>query len=364
MSALENIIKEMIASDGPLTIDRYMTLCLAHPRHGYYMARLPFGRHGDFITAPEVSQIFGELIGVWCLAAWELMGRPDPVRLVELGPGRGTLMADLLRACRIAPAFAAAARIHLVEFSPALAGLQRQTLAGAAGRIAWHERLEEVPPGPMILIANEFFDAIPIRQLQLTGGRWHERVVGLDATGNLVLGLAPDPVADDFAPAFARHAGEGTIAEIAPERCHLAAAIGARLAASPSLALIIDYGHPASAAGDTLQAVARHRRSDPLDHPGEADITAHVDFSSLGKCLRQAGAAVYALIDQAGFLAAMGLAARVAALERSQPPAIRAEIAEGAARLAAADQMGHLFKVLGAGHPDLPPPFPFTLGEP
>ena len=364
MSALETIIRKMIASDGPLTIDRYMTLCLAHPRHGYYMARMPFGRQGDFITAPEVSQIFGELIGVWCLAAWEVMGRPDPVRLVELGPGRGTLMADLLRACRIAPAFTAAARIDLVEISPRLAALQRQTLAGAGGRIAWHERLDEVPPGPMLLIANEVFDAIAIRQLQFSGGRWHERVVGLDQTGALVLGLAPDPVADDLVPGWTLGAGEGAVAEIAPERCRLAAAIGARLAAAPSAALIIDYGHLASAVGDTLQAVAGHRRTDPLSLAGEADITAHVDFSSLGKCLRQAGAAVYAAMDQAGFLAAMGLAARTAALERNQPSVIRAQIAEGAARLAAADQMGHLFKVLGAGHPDLPPPFPFTLGEP
>jgi NADH dehydrogenase [ubiquinone] 1 alpha subcomplex assembly factor 7 len=364
MSQLATIIRDMIAADGPLTIDRYMALCLAHPRHGYYMARQPFGRAGDFITAPEVSQVFGELIGVWCLAAWEVMGRPDPVRLVELGPGRGTLMADLLRACRIAPAFASAARIHLVETSPALAALQRRTLAGAADRIAWHERLDEVPEGPMILIANELFDAIAIRQLQLSDSRWHERLVGLDASGSLALGLAPDPVADHLVPAFARDAGEGAVVEIAPERCRLAAAVGARLAAAPSLALIIDYGHLASAAGDTLQAVAGHRRADPLAHPGEADITAHVDFASLGNCLRQGGAVVYPAIDQAGFLAAMGLAARVAALERNQPPAIRAEIAQGAARLAAADQMGHLFKVLGAGHPDLSPPFPFTLGEP
>jgi NADH dehydrogenase [ubiquinone] 1 alpha subcomplex assembly factor 7 len=216
----------------------------------------------------------------------------------------------------------------------------------------------------MILLANELFDAIAVRQLQRVGGRWHERVVGLDASCNLALGLAPDPAADDLVPAWARHAGEGAIAEIAPERCRLAAAIGARLAAAPSLALIIDYGHLESATGDTVQAVAGHRRADPLAHPGQADITSHVDFSSLANCLRQTGAAVYSLIDQAGFLAAMGLAARVAALERNQPPAIRAQIAEGAARLAAADQMGHLFKVLGAGHPDLPPPFPFTLGEP
>jgi NADH dehydrogenase [ubiquinone] 1 alpha subcomplex assembly factor 7 len=362
MSPLETIIRDLIASDGPLTIDRYMTLCLAHPRHGYYMARMPFGRQGDFITAPEVSQIFGELIGVWCLAAWELMGRPDPVRLVELGPGRGTLMADLLRACRIAPAFVAAARIDLVEISPRLAALQRQTLAGAADRVAWHERLDEVPQGPMLLIANEVFDAIAIRQLQLSGGRWHERVVGIDQSGNLALGLAPDPVADDLVPGWALDAGEGAVAEIAPERCRLAAAIGARLAAAPSVALIIDYGHLASAAGDTLQAVAAHRRTDPFSLAGEADITAHVDFAALARCLRQAGATVYAAMDQAGFLAAMGLAARVAALERNQPPAIRNQIAEGAARLAAADQMGHLFKVLGAGHPDLPPPFPFTLG--
>jgi NADH dehydrogenase [ubiquinone] 1 alpha subcomplex assembly factor 7 len=364
MSALDTMIKEMIAADGPMTIDRYMTLCLAHPRDGYYMARMPLGRQGDFITAPEVSQIFGELIGVWCVAAWELMGQPDPVRLVELGPGRGTLIADLLRASRIAPRFAGAIGVHLVEFSPALAAMQHQTLAAAADRITWHQRLDEIPAGPMILIANEFFDAIAIRQLQRMGERWHERVVGLDASGSLALGLAPDPVADDLVPVWARHAFDGAVVELAPERCRLAEAIGTRLAEAPSVSLIIDYGHLASAAGDTLQAVAHHRRADLLAHPGEADITSHVDFAALGACLRQAGAAVYSAMDQASFLAAMGLTARVAALERGQPADTRATIAKGAARLAAADQMGHLFKVLGAGHPDLPPPFPFTMGEP
>jgi NADH dehydrogenase [ubiquinone] 1 alpha subcomplex assembly factor 7 len=364
MTPLADIIKELVLADGPMTIDRFMTLCLAHPRHGYYMARMPFGRQGDFVTAPEVSQIFGELIGIWCLAAWEVMGRPDPVRLVELGPGRGTLMADLLRSSRIAPAFAAALRIHLVELSPLLAETQRQTLAAAPQLIEWHDHLDAVPSGPMILIANEFFDALAIRQLQRRGGHWHERVVGLDRNGSLALGLAPDPVDDRLIPAWTRAAAEGAIAEISPARCQLAGALGARLMTQPSLALIVDYGHLSSALGDTLQAVAGHSRADPLERPGQADITAHVDFAALAACLRQAGAAVYAAMDQGSFLAAMGLAARVAVLQRGHPPATQAAIAAGAARLAAADQMGHLFKVLGAGHPDLPPPFPFTQGEP
>jgi NADH dehydrogenase [ubiquinone] 1 alpha subcomplex assembly factor 7 len=364
MTALAHLIKELVIADGPMTVDRFMTLCLGHPRHGYYMARMPFGRQGDFVTAPEVSQIFGELIGVWCLAAWEVMGRPDPIRLVELGPGRGTLMADLLRTCRIAPAFEAALRIDLVEASPRIAESQRQTLAQARQPIAWHASLDTVPPGPMILIANEFFDAIAIRQLERRGGRWHERVIGLDQEGNLGLGLAPDPVDDRLVPAWAGTAAEGAIAEISPARGQLAEAVGARLAAAPSLALIIDYGHLSSATGDTLQAVAGHRRAEFLDRPGEADITAHVDFAALAGSLRKAGAAVYPTMDQGSFLAAMGLAARVAALQRGRDATAQAETAAAAARLAAADQMGHLFKVLGAGHPDLPPPFPFTQGEP
>jgi NADH dehydrogenase [ubiquinone] 1 alpha subcomplex assembly factor 7 len=364
MTPLKDLIRKLVMADGPMTIDRFMTLCLAHPRHGYYMARMPFGRQGDFVTAPEVSQIFGELLGIWCLAAWEVMGRPDPVRLVELGPGRGTLMADLLRSCRVTPGFAGAVRVHLVEFSPLLAQIQRQTLAAAPQPIEWHEDLDAVPAGPIILIANEFFDALAIRQLQCRGGTWHERVIGLDRNGNLALGLAPDPVDHRLVPAWARVAAEGAIAEISPARCQLARAMGARLRAAPSFALIVDYGHLSSAAGDTLQAIAGHRRADLLDRPGEADITAHVDFAALAACLRQAGAAVYPAMDQGSFLAAMGLAARVAALERGQPPATQATIAQAAARLAAADQMGHLFKVLGAGHPDLPPPFPFTQGEP
>jgi NADH dehydrogenase [ubiquinone] 1 alpha subcomplex assembly factor 7 len=364
MTPLEAIIRELVIADGPMTIDRFMMLCLAHPRHGYYMARMPFGRQGDFVTAPEVSQIFGELIGVWCIAAWEVMGRPDPVRLVELGPGRGTLMADLLRACRIAPAFEAALRIHLVDSSPLLAETQRQTLAAACQPIAWHAGLDTIPAGPMILIANEFFDTIPIRQLQRRDGRWHERVVGIDQDGNLGLGLAPDPVDNRLLGAWAAAAAEGAIAEISPARCQLAEALGARLNAAPSFALVIDYGHLSSAPGDTLQAVAGHRRADLLDRPGEVDITAHVDFAALAACLRRAGAHVYSAMDQGSFLGAMGLPARVAALGRGRPPAARAAIAEAAARLAAAGEMGHLFKVLGAGHPDLPPPFPFTRGEP
>jgi NADH dehydrogenase [ubiquinone] 1 alpha subcomplex assembly factor 7 len=364
MTPLEAIIRELVVADGPMAIDRFMMLCLAHPRHGYYMARMPFGRQGDFVTAPEVSQIFGELIGVWCIAAWEIMGRPDPVRLVELGPGRGTLMADILRACGIAPAFAAALRIHLVESSPLLAETQRQTLAAACRPIDWHARLDAVPAGPMILLANEFFDAIPIRQLQRRGGRWHERVVGIDEHGNLGLGLAPDPVDDRLVGAWAPAAAEGAIAEIAPARRRLAEAVGARLGAQSSFALVIDYGHLSSAPGDTLQAVAGHRRADLLDRPGEVDITAHVDFAALAACLREAGAHVYPAMDQGSFLGAMGLAARVAALGRGRPPAARAAIAEAAARLAGASEMGHLFKVLGAGHPDLPPPYPFARGEP
>ena len=248
-------------------------------------------------------------------------------------------MADLLRTCRIAPTFEAALRVDLVEASPRIAESQRQTLAQARQPIAWHGSLDTVPPGPTILIANEFFDAIAIRQLERRGGRWHERVIGLGQDGNLGLGLAPDPVDDRLVPAWAGTAGEGAIAEISPARGQLAEAVGARLAAAPSLALIIDYGHLASATGDTLQAVAGHRRAALLDRPGEADITAHVDFAALAGALREAGAAVYPAMDQGSFLAAMGLAARVAVLQRGRDAAAQAETAAAAARLAAADQI-------------------------
>src|SRR5690349_8136048 len=196
MTPLEVEFRAMIETDGPMPVARYMALCAAHPRHGYYMTRDPFGRRGDFVTAPEISQIFGELIGLWAATVWQTMGAPDPVRLVELGPGRGTLMADALRAIKIVPAFRRATRVHLVELSPVLRERQQQTLAASGVPCAWHGDLGDVPDGPAIVIANEFFDALPVHQAVMTPDGWHERMVGLN--GKLMFGLHPMRLPQDF----------------------------------------------------------------------------------------------------------------------------------------------------------------------
>lgn len=338
----------MIETEGPLRLDRYMGLCLGHPQHGYYMGRDPFGAEGDFITAPEVSQVFGELVGVWCIAAWAAMGQPPRFHLVELGPGRGTLMADMLRTARkAAPGFAAAAAVHLVETSPALRRLQGQALGAG---VTWHERLENVPEGPLILVANEFFDAMPVRQFERRDGHWHERVVGL-ADGRLVLGLAPADLGD--------HGTDGSIIEFAPARSAIARHIGERLARHAGAALIIDYGHLVAAPGDTLQAMRNHAFVSLLDSPGFCDLTSHVDFEALGRALAEGGATVHPGLTQRAFLLALGIEQRTAMLSARAGAATRATLERQMTRLAAADQMGNLFKVLAATSPGLATPYPF-----
>jgi NADH dehydrogenase [ubiquinone] 1 alpha subcomplex assembly factor 7 len=268
VTPLERLIAEAIVSEGPMRLDRYMALCLGHPEHGYYMSRDPFGARGDFITAPEISQVFGELIGVWCAAAWAAMGAPDPFNLIELGPGRGTLMSDTLRAAKVMPGFREAALLHLVETSPVLRRRQEDKLGAAT----WHDSVAGPPDGPCLVIANEFFDALPIRQFERRDGRWMERVIGLEA-GHLALGLID-------ACDFNAQGADSNIIEFSPARAEVAFEIGRRLARHPGAALIIDYGHVQSAPGDTLQALRGHRFVPVTQAPGECDLTSHVDRSA------------------------------------------------------------------------------------
>ena len=354
MSGFAEALIAEIARDGPMRLDRYMARCAGH----YYATRDPFGADGDFITAPEVSQMFGELIGVWCASAWEVMGKPKRLSLVELGPGRGTLMADLLRAARVMPAFVEAAAVHLVETSPALRDRQRATLKDHT--VSWHETLDSVPDGPMILIANEFFDALPVRQFVCDGDGFRERCVGIDAAGGLRLVLSRDEVPAVLVPSFARDVPDGGVIEISPERETVARAIGRRLARWSSSALVIDYGHVASSPGDTVQAVRGHACADLLSTPGDADLTAHLDFAALGGALRAGGAAVLQPMTQGAFLTAMGLREREAALKQKADARARLQIALAARRLAGGEEMGRLFKALAATHPDVPPPYPFN----
>jgi SAM-dependent MidA family methyltransferase len=347
VSCFETSLRERIAQEGPLTVERYMDLCLRH----YYATRDPLGAAGDFTTAPEISQMFGELIGLWIIEAWNGMGRPSPVRLVELGPGRGTLMADALRAARLLPDFLGAATVHLVETSPALRAVQERTLAAAPAPAAWHERLEDVPEGPAIVVANEFLDALPVRQFVATARGWCERLVGL-AEDRLAFGLSPEPVAGLPPPPR-----QGAILEVPSAALGVVRPLASRLARQGGAALFIDYGHWGPAFGDTLQAVKRHAFADPLVAPGEADLTVHVDFRRVAEAAASEGAAVHGMAIQGDFLRALGIEARAAALKRRASAAQAEDIDRALDRLAGSGPsgMGELFKVLGLSHPGVGP---------
>ena len=361
MTALGDRIASRIARHGPITIADYMAEALTDPQAGYYMTGDPFGARGDFVTAPEVSQMFGELIGLWCADTWARMGAPDAVLLVELGPGRGTLMADALRALRVAPECRAALRPHLVEIGPALRARQREALAATGVAAHWHERLDLVPEGPMLLIANEFFDALPIRQFEQCPEGWCERLVGRDPGGNGLVFVrgAPSAIAQALIPADLRAAPAGAVVEVCAPAMAIASEIGRRLAAHGGAALIVDYGHAAPRTGATLQALRRHRAHPVLTEPGSADLTAHVDFSVLAQAATQAGARAYGPIDQGDLLKALGIDARVEALRRGATSVQAADVDAARHRLTDGAEMGTLFKALALSHPGLSTPAGF-----
>jgi NADH dehydrogenase [ubiquinone] 1 alpha subcomplex assembly factor 7 len=340
----------LITAEGPIGVDRFMAAALGDPEHGYYMTRDPFGLRGDFTTAPEISPIFGEIIGAWLAEQWRQMAAPPETLLIELGPGRGTLAADIVRAAAVLPAWRRALRLHLVETSPVLRQIQAATLAEAHPDLAvtWHATIDTVPAGPFLLVANEFFDALPIRQWIGTDGRWAERRIGLNADGALAF-VIDDATTDE--PAFFCDA-DG-IFETCPLGCALASAIGRRLVRDRGNALVIDYGHRARAVGETLQAVQRHRYTSVLDAPGEADLTAHVDFAALGASFRAAGASVWGPVSQRDFLIANGALLRLTTLERRNAVA---GLHSGVDRLLDPQGMGTLFQVTAATSPGLPRP--------
>ena len=356
MTGLRDHLARRITLEGPLTVAQYMADCLGHPRFGYYLTRDPLGAAGDFTTAPEISQMFGELLGLWAAERWQAMGSPDPVILAELGPGRGTLMADALRAAKAVPGFLAAARIHLVETSPVLRQRQGQALADA--QVAWHDDVAALPPGPMVLLVNEFFDALPIRQFVRNAGGWRERLVGLGDDGGLRFVLSPAQAANPLVPPALAAAPEGSTVEVCPAGLAIAQSLGRRLAEAPGAALIVDYGTGRSAPGDSLQAVKGHAFADPLAGPGEADLTAHVDFQQLAQAALAGGAMSFGPVGQGAFLRSLGIDHRAAALKAAADARQRADIDAALARLTGMGdgQMGSLFKVLALQSPALPPP--------
>jgi SAM-dependent MidA family methyltransferase len=319
-----------------------MGLCLRH----YYATRDPLGLAGDFTTAPEISQMFGELIGLWLLEVWNGMGRPTDCRLIELGPGRGTLMADLLRATRLLPDFKAAATVHLVETSPSLRRKQRAALASSDFSLHWHDRIEDVPSGPTLLVANEFFDALPVRQFVGTERGCCERLVGLEGE-RLIFGLRPEPE-----PALGTPLRLGDILEWPVASINVISELARRLAGDMGAALILDYGYQGPAFGDTLQALKGHNPVDPLEEPGEADLTTHVDFHRLAQAAAAQGARAHGIATQGDFLLALGIEARASALKARAKPGQAADIDRALARLTERGPtgMGDLFKVLAVTH--------------
>ncbi|HEU0060656.1 MAG TPA: SAM-dependent methyltransferase [Hyphomicrobiaceae bacterium] len=347
------VLRERIRQQGPLRLDAYMATCLTDPVHGYWNKPRSIGADGDFITAPEISQVFGELLGLWAATTWQGMGHPARVRLIELGPGRGTLMRDALRAAAIVAPFRAALSVHLIEKSPALRHQQQAMLASAgAATLSWHEDLAEVPAGPAIVIANEFLDALPIRQLVFGNGVWRERTVELDSQGVLRFGLG------EVVP-FAGHtrARPGDVAELRGGEDVVLAELKTRSA--PVSALLIDYGPAAPAYGDTLQAVRRHAYVPPLSDPGDVDLTAHVRFATLLDKARAAGLAAHGPLTQAEFLGRLGIIERAARLMAANPGEA-GQIEAAVQRLLMPTGMGGQIKVLAVGSPRLPSPAPFA----
>jgi SAM-dependent MidA family methyltransferase len=358
---LETEIRRRIAAAGPMPVAEYMALCLTDPEHGYYTTRDPLGQRGDFITAPEISQMFGEMLGLWMAAVWNKMGSPENLRIIELGPGRGTMMKDALRAAKVMPDFLKAVVMHLVEISPALEDQQERTLEHLSMPMFWHPALDDVPEGPAIIVANEFFDALPVHQAVKTAQGWHERQIEIDSAGNLAFTIASDtlPQFDRLLPASARNAPEGAIFEWRADT--VAMELGRRLARDGGAALVIDYGHAESAAGDTFQAVGQHAYADPLTAPGSLDLTAHVDFQALTKAVEPMGANGYGPVTQSQFLRRLGIMSRAASLKTKAADGAAADIDAALKRLISEGEagMGALFKAAAFAHPSLgvPPGF-------
>lgn len=338
MTPLADILTARIARTGPISIADYMADCLMHPDHGYYATRDPLGHAGDFITAPEISQMFGELIGLSLAQAWLDQGAPARITLAELGPGRGTLMADALRATRAVPGFYAALSVHFVETSPVL----RQAQASAVPDAQWHDTADTLPDGPLFLIANEFLDALPIRQFIRDGAGWRERMVGLEGD-NLAFGLsAPVPLA--LLEHRLADTRDGDLVEHCPALPGIIQTISHRIATRGGAALIIDYGDRQSL-GDTLQALADHKHTDPLTSPGQADLTAHVDFAAIAAAT--APAKFTRLTPQGIFLERLGITHRAQVLASTLTGTALENHIAAHRRLTHPAEMGDLFKVIG-----------------
>jgi NADH dehydrogenase [ubiquinone] 1 alpha subcomplex assembly factor 7 len=343
---LHDRIAGQVRAQGAVTLADFMRLALGAREIGYYTSRDPLGAAGDFITAPEISQMFGEMLGLWCIDTWQRLGSPAEINLVELGPGRGTLMADALRAAKLAPAFVAAIRLHLVEISAPLRAEQARRLQPYQPH--WHDGFESLPSGPVLVLANEFFDALPIHQFQRTESGWRERGITLDPadTNRFIWALLPPGPQLALLQPQHQAARVGEIVEVSPASQRLAGLIGQRCSSTSSAALFIDYGPTESGIGDSFQALRRHRYHDPLLAVGDADLTAHVDLAALCRAGAAAGCRTFGPLPQGDFLRVLGIETRAQMLAKHQAPSVVAEIDASLHRLIDAKQMGNLFNVI------------------
>ncbi len=351
MTPLQRLIETEISTTGPMTVSRFMHLCLAHPQHGYYATGNPLGAAGDFITAPEISQLFGELIGAWLIDTWIALGRPSPFVLAELGPGRGTLMADIWRVAKNHDGFAAAVAVHLVETSPALRDVQAATLDSVGLVATFHENLSTLPQQPALWIGNEFFDALPTNQWVCADKGWHARKIGLAPEGGFSFGVdrTPQP-----APKNVQAAHTGAIIEHSPLQDTVFGSVCRHLKDFSGAALFIDYGALLSGTGDTLQAVRDHKKTDPLVDPGASDLTTHVDFAHFARLAEHNGLPSILAAHQGAFLLDLGLLERAGQLGAEANDDQREAISAAVERLAGDAGMGRLFKVMGLASKPLP----------
>lgn len=353
MNPIAEHIKALITADGPLSVAAFFKIAVSSRSDSYYNSRVPFGEDGDFITAPEISQAFGECIGGWCVDLWEKAGEPSRFNLIELGPGRGTLMSDVLRVGRLRPAFLSAARVTLIEVSPILREQQATLLSGVAvGGVTWLSDLCEVQAdAPTVLLANEFFDALPAHQYVMTERGWRERVVCIGASGEFQFGIRGDVDCSGLVPPQVQNAAIGSVFERSFEGEGAAGEIGRMLRKTRGAALIIDYGHWQSGVGNTLQALKGHRYASVLNDAGDADLTFHVDFAALRRSFEASGLRVGDGLAQAEFLRRLGILERTAALKRKATEAQVLQLDRALNRLTGPSEMGSLFKVMCACFP-------------
>lgn len=354
---LQQQILRMIAATGPVSIAEYMHLCHSHRDHGYYATGNPVGAKGDFITAPEISQMFGEMIGVWAIGVWHQLGKPNPFQIAELGPGRGTLMKDFIRAAKADREFLSVINVRLVETSPSLRVEQVKALENSALDIEWIGTIEELKQVPTLFIGNEFLDAIAFRQFVKTGGRWRELCIGCDKNNSLLFTPSAAGIDEALLPEGHEKEPDGAIYETAPAREAFISAIASHVKCHGGAALFIDYGYENSSFGDTFQAVKSHKPVSPLVDPGNCDLTSHIDFEAIGNAAKAEGVGMFQLKTQGDFLMDLGLLERAGELGRGKSLEVQRQIQTDVERLVSPDQMGKLFKVFCMSNHagDLPP---------